>query len=408
MSNSIHNTNRGLIAISDHLTKTFSYYAAFIALGLVNASLGPTLPGLAALTGTQISEIGFLFTARSLGYLLGSMLGGRLYDRHPGHRIMGSVIILVTITMMITPTIPLLWLLMVILLITGMAVGTLDVGGNTLIVWTHREKVGPFMNALHFFFGVGAFLAPIIVAQALLRDGGILAAYWVLGLLVLPVGLWFLRLPNSPRQVTDTEHPVGSTSALLVFLVALFFFLYVGVEIGFSGWIFTYALNTGLATEAGAAYLNAGFWGAFTVGRLLSIPVATRLAARQILVSGLSGGGLSLGLMLLAPNSLIVAWLGTLGLGLSLAAIFPTMLSFAERRMVINGRVTGWFFVGASTGAMTWPWLFGQLFEKVGPQTMLWVMILNLLVGIGVFAMMLIYSKRVGHQTTVNTGLNTL
>jgi len=38
------------------------------------------------------------------------------------------------------------------------------------------------MNALHFFFGVGAFVSPIIVAQAILMTGDITWAYWVLAL----------------------------------------------------------------------------------------------------------------------------------------------------------------------------------------------------------------------------------
>ena len=67
------------------ISKTASYYAAFVALGLVTASLGPTLPGLAENTGTLLSEISYLFTTRSMGYLIGSFLGGRLYDRIKGH-----------------------------------------------------------------------------------------------------------------------------------------------------------------------------------------------------------------------------------------------------------------------------------------------------------------------------------
>ena len=59
-------------------SKTAAYYATFIGLGLTSASLGPTLPGLAEQTRTNIGEISFLFTARSLGYLLGSLRGGRL------------------------------------------------------------------------------------------------------------------------------------------------------------------------------------------------------------------------------------------------------------------------------------------------------------------------------------------
>ena len=49
------------------ISKTVGYYAAFIALGLVTASLGPTLPGLAENTRSQLGEISFLFTTRSLG-----------------------------------------------------------------------------------------------------------------------------------------------------------------------------------------------------------------------------------------------------------------------------------------------------------------------------------------------------
>jgi len=44
--------------------KTAGYYAAFIALGSVSASLGPTLPGLAQNTGSPLAHISLLFAAR--------------------------------------------------------------------------------------------------------------------------------------------------------------------------------------------------------------------------------------------------------------------------------------------------------------------------------------------------------
>ena len=179
------------------LARTLGYYAAFVALGLVTASLGPTLPDLAANTRTHLSEISFLFTARSLGYLLGSFQGGRLYDRVAGHPVMAAMLIVMAVTMALVPLIPLLWALTAVLLILGVAEGTLDVGGNTLLVWVHRHRVGPFMNGLHFFFGLGSFLSPIIVAQAVLIGGDVTWAYWVVALLVLPVVVWLLRLPIS-------------------------------------------------------------------------------------------------------------------------------------------------------------------------------------------------------------------
>src|SRR5688572_19959102 len=172
------------------MSKTAAYYLAFVALGLASASLGPTLPGLAENTQTHLREISFLFTARSLGYLFGSFFGGRFYDRKPGHPVMVLMLIGVATALILVPTISLLWVLAGVLLVLGMAEGALDVGGNTLLVWVHRHQVGPYMNGLHFFFGIGAFLSPLIIAQAVLVSGNITWAYWILALLLLPVALW--------------------------------------------------------------------------------------------------------------------------------------------------------------------------------------------------------------------------
>jgi fucose permease len=378
------------------ISKTIGYYAAFVALGMVGASLGPTLPGLAEHTQTHLGEISFLFTARSLGFLLGSLFGGRLYDRVSGHSLMAVVLGIMAVTMALAPLLSLLWLLAVVLLIMGVAEGTLDVGGNTLLIWVHRHKVGPFMNGLHFFFGAGAFLSPIIIAQTALISGDITWAYWVLALLMLPVIVWLLRLPSPTPQAVSEDGTVGRADHLLVALVALFFFLYTGAEISFGGWIFTYAVALGLSGETAAAYLTSAFWGAITLGRLLTIPVAARLRPRFILLGGLMGCLVSVSVILLWSNTLAAIWLGTLGLGFSMASIFPTTLSLAERRVTITGRVSGWFFAGASAGGMTLPWLIGQFFETIGPRVMMFAILVNLIVAVGVFAVLFFHSGRPG------------
>lgn len=371
--------------IEGKISKTAGYYVAFIALGMAAASLGPTLPGLAEHTRTGLSEISFLFTARSMGYLIGSLLGGRLYDRLPGHFIMATVLMMVAVTLSLAPLMPLLWLLTIVLLVLGMAEGALDVGGNTLLVWVHRHKVGPFMNALHFFFGVGAFLCPIIIAQAVLMSGDITWAYWALALLIAPVSFVILSLPSPPTQKLSGDDPAGQANYLLVALIALFFFLYTGAEVSFGGWVFTYAVALGLATETTAAYLTSAFWGALTMGRLLAIPIAFRFRPRSMLLGSLVGclGGLAV--ISIWRDSLMATWLGTVGVGFSMASIFPTTLSLAERRMTITGRVTGWFFVGASAGAMFLPWLIGQLFEATGPEMLMLTLFIDLIVALGIF-----------------------
>ena len=246
----------------------------------------------------------------------------------------------------LVPLMSVLWALTAVLLVLGMAEGTLDVGGNTLLVWVHGRNVGPFMNGLHFFFGVGAFLSPIIIAQAVLMSGDITWAYWVLAVLMVPVAVWVLRSSSPPAQTVSRDASEGRHGPLLVLLIAVFFFTFVGAELGFRGWIYTYAITVDLGDKTSAAYLTSAFWGALTLGRLLAIPLAARLRPGAMLLGDLVGCLASVGVILVWSHSLVAIWLGTAGFGLSMASMFPTCLNFAERLMTITGKVTSWFLIG--------------------------------------------------------------
>lgn len=379
---------------SRKLGQTYSYYFAFIAIGLTTASLGPTLPGLSDQTRSQLRDISFLFTARALGYMIGSFVGGRLYDRLPGHRTMAAAILLTSGLLALVPNVPMLLVLTAVLLGIGLMEGVIDVGGNTLIVWVHREKVGPYMNGLHFFYGVGAFLSPIIIAQALVFTGKFAWGYWMLALLLIPVMLRLLTQPSPAPIITRENIASARTNPTVLGLVILFFLLFAGAEQSFGGWIYTYSLSTNLTDITTAAYLNAAFWGALTVGRLISIPLAARVRPRVVLLADLSGALVGLIIILAGSNSLTLLWVGTLVFGFSMASAFPTMLTFAGRHMTITGRITGWFFVGASIGGMLVPWLIGQLFESAGPQSAIVTIFISLALALSVFVTVLLYLAR--------------
>src|ERR1041385_7532004 len=97
------------------LSLTAAYYASFLALGLTVGSLGPTLPSLANQTHVGLSEISYLFTARSMGYVLGSVKGGHLFDRRSGNPVMAVMVGLMAIMMAMVPLVPYLWLLLVVM-----------------------------------------------------------------------------------------------------------------------------------------------------------------------------------------------------------------------------------------------------------------------------------------------------
>jgi len=379
---------------SGKIAKTIGYYAGFIALGLASASLGPTLLRLSEHTHTALNQISYLFITRSLGYLIGSSLLGRLFDRLPGHRLMVFALIVLASMLALVPVVPVLWLMIVVMLLMGMAEGNLDVGTNTLLVWVHQPNIAPYMNALHFFFGLGAFLSPMIIAQAVLASGDIYWAYWALALLFIPILLTLLFQPSPPIKSETHVDQAGKVKPLLIVIISLLFFLYVGAEVGYGDWIYTYAARLNLADETMAAYLTSMFWGALTFGRLLSIPIGMWAKPRDILLVDLVGCLVSVGVILAFPTSSPVLWAGSFAIGVFMAAIFASLLNFAERRMSITGKVTGYFFIGSSSGGMLLPWLIGQLFEPLGPSSTMWVILIDILVAMLVFVGLVVYTEK--------------
>jgi MFS transporter, FHS family, Na+ dependent glucose transporter 1 len=174
-------------------------------------------------------------------------------------------------------------------------------------------------------------------------------------------------------------------------LVVIMFLLYVGLELGFGNWIYTYTMSFGLGDITAAAYLNGAFWGSFTLGRLLGVWISTRLRARTILLVDILGCAVSLGVIMLWKDSSPALWIGTIGLGISMASVFPTLIILAGERMRISGTITGWFLVGSGTGGMLLPWLLGQIFARSGPGAMTTVLLLDL---IGILIFLLIFLMR--------------
>ncbi len=112
------------------------------------------------------------------------------------------------------------------------------------------------MNALHFFFGLGAFLSPIIVTNVMKWSGGAITwPFWVLGILYLPglIGLMFFPSPENAEKETEKDTPQVLNFKLVIPMIVLFF-LYVGVEASFGGWIYTYATINSISGETGASY----------------------------------------------------------------------------------------------------------------------------------------------------------
>ncbi|MCW1967710.1 MAG: MFS transporter [Anaerolineae bacterium] len=353
--------------------QTLAYFIAFIVLGLAGALVGPAISTLASNTGVSLSDVSIIFVFGALGRMLGSAIAGGLIGRMRGHIVIVIGFIGMMVLLSLVPLVSSLWLLIVVLFLFGIAECLVDVSTNTLIVWVHGAKVGPYMNGLHLMFGVGSIFSPLLVAQSLQHTAGVNWAFWLAALCILPMLLWVARVP-SPAQMGAAGHAADATDSHspadkipLSFWVAagVFAFLAVGAELLMIGWTFSFGVQMGLDPTSSAGTLASSFWLLFTFGRLLSIPLALRVKPFTLLVGGILIVALGSGLMLINAPSMFV-WLGVALVGLGVAPLYPTMLTFLGGQVKNVAALTSFLFIVANFGAMVLPWAVGQGFEVAG------------------------------------------
>ena len=196
--------------------------------------------------------------------------------------------------------------------LAGVGGGSLDNAVNVLVlsIWEGRNS-GPYMHALHFTWGLGAFLAPLTAKPFLvnqedsrnetnLAEGNMngtsvdnpfltiktlypsLSSYG----LFTTIGclIYFLKDVGQSTQTEDKrekleEEKSGNISVkfklMIIGLLTLIFFLYNGMEVAFGTFISVFAVKSGQRLTRGeASEVTALFWGTFATMRALSVLLA--------------------------------------------------------------------------------------------------------------------------------------
>ncbi|KAM4043305.1 sodium-dependent glucose transporter 1 isoform 2-T2 [Anomaloglossus baeobatrachus] len=358
--------------------------------------LGPTFPDLAANVESTVGNISYIFVGRSLGYLVGSVLGGVLFDHINQHLLLGLSMLSTCTGLFVLPWCKKAIFLTGVMSIVGISMGFLDTGGNVVILNTWGDEAGPHVQALHFSFALGALLAPIlakIIPEILPLDQlrhkqflplkGInqtsqelsgffdikksMLSYIVIATYILLVSLFlfilYSKTQSNQSAIKTTEEKVRTAKYhnVLIFLLVLFFFSYVGAEVAYGSYIFTYAITTVGMDHDKAAGLNSIFWGVFAAVRGLAICFATCLYPGTMLLLSVIGCAVSSLFLLLFHTHHIVLWVGSALYGASMATTFPSGFSWAQQYTTIGGKSASLFVVGAALGEMAIPASVGYL-----------------------------------------------
>lgn len=151
-----------------HTTVTLCF--VFWSFGMCVAFLGPTLLDLGCKTGTLFATMSWVFFSQSFFILLGSACGGLMLKRFSADIILLVGTAMMTITMAAIPMCNALWGLAIVLAVMGFFMGTIDTVANVSMICLYGKDVSPFLQAIHFFYGAGAFLSPMIAQPFLLNE----------------------------------------------------------------------------------------------------------------------------------------------------------------------------------------------------------------------------------------------
>ncbi|XP_056304848.1 major facilitator superfamily domain-containing protein 4B [Danio aesculapii] len=142
---------------------TLTYWSVFFSFGLSIAFLGPTILDLKCRTGSTLQEITWVFFAQQLCLLIGSSSGGA-FTKTLFSALLALFLssLIISVVFSIIPLCYNVLLLAIAMAVSGLAMGIIDTIANIQLVSIYKKDSPIFLQALHFFIGLGALLSPLI------------------------------------------------------------------------------------------------------------------------------------------------------------------------------------------------------------------------------------------------------
>ncbi|ACO48230.2 MFS transporter [Deinococcus deserti] len=355
---------------------------AFLLLGLLYPILGPALPLLSEQFGLRATGASLLLSLNSAGAVLGVILAGVLSARLTSRNRSLLAVATLAVGCVGLAFAPTFVLALLAALLLGSGFGMLDLTLNVWLSTSYGLRSAAMLNLLSATFGVGAVLAPLAVGFA---DGDfrlpLLGCAALAGLLLLSLFALPSAAPEvyTPTQGLQTE--VRSPRLILGGFMCLFL-AYVAVESGVASWEVTHLRDTLGITTGTASQLSALFWVSFTLGRLISAPLALRVAPAHLVTGSLVLAAFSLAL---ATIPAVAPYAYTLT-GLFLAPVFTTGLVWLTR-VLPGGAAPTFVFAGAFLGPVLFSPVVGAMRDQFGPPaiplTLMGIALLDLAIVIG-------------------------
>ena len=347
-------------------------FIGFISQGLPDGLLDVAWPSFAAEREVSLSALGYLLAAGAFGFIIASIFSGHLITWLGVGRLLAAASFTTALSLIGIWFFTSWWLLLLIALLLGIGGGCIDGGLNNYAAATTSPRV---LTWLHGCYGIGATAGPLLMTTILASGQPWSLGYLIVGGTQLLLGLAFLWssglwTTHAPPEQHTVRSRVGLRTTLsrpIVWLNALLFAIYAGLEASAGQWAYT-LFTVGRSIEpATAGHWIALYWGGLTVGRFVAGALAMRFTPRALLWSGSLGALVGAALVAL-PGMPWASMIGMLLMGVALAPIFPALIGTTAKRVGSDhaANTIGLQVAAASIGAAGVPWVIGQAMGSFG------------------------------------------
>jgi len=356
--------------LSSDRTLTIGAYVSFIPVGIATVLLGPMLPSLSARWSMNYSQAGALFTAQYFASTCAVALSGVLAARW-GYRFaikFGLLLIAVGLALLLSGP---KWVGILCIAAYGAGLGIAVPAANLAVADANPERRSAALNLLNFFWSMGAVACPFLVAAAAKGNRLPLFLISVSGFsLLVAFGIALMAAdivePSSKQEAGAKIVPVIQAQLSAFLVLAALFFLYVGTENAFGGWVASYAKTLPSLTPAMSLRTPSFFYAALMLGRWIAPLLLRRVDEVRLVQLGLilacAGSG---GLVLSHDLSSVVASACAAGFGLS--AVYPITIALLSHQFgAASSQIGSFMFVLSNIGGGLLPWIVGLLSNHAG------------------------------------------
>ncbi|KAF4831739.1 Bypass of stop codon protein 6 [Colletotrichum siamense] len=352
-------------------------FVSFIIAGMNDAAVGALIPYLETYYDLSYTIVSLIFLTPFAGYSVAAFTNARIHQKlgQRGVAIMAPICHITTyIILALHPPYP---VLVIANTISGFGNGLTDA---CFCAWIGAmDKANTIQGFLHSFYSVGALISPLIATSMVVKAELPWYNYYyfmvgmsVIELVGLTITFWQKTgaVYRAEHAHEDQEGGAGTRAALkskVTWLCSLFFFAYMGVEVGLGGWIVTFMLRVRKASAYASGISATGFWAGQALGRA-GLGFVTERYGERLCITIYLAFCIALQLLFWLIPQFVVSAIAVAFLGFFLGPMFPGAVMMTAKLLPkhIHVSAIGFAMAIGGTGGTVFPFIIGAIATSKG------------------------------------------